>query len=229
MSLVHTYRIIAGHMSLGDGHVPGGSITFSATTAGFENIWTVPAGVTSLSKIDMYAAGGGGGGVIGNGDHYAGGGGGSGGFLEDASMSVTPGETLIIIVGVGGRPGAVNIENRQEFVGSQTTGTKNGAAGGATLIRRGASTILTVTGGGGGIGDAGDDKNIGTSGAGGIPGGVAGGPQNNLRRHYPPVPGGNNGTGYGTGGNSQAYADPTLVSAPTAGGDGIIEISWGTA
>jgi hypothetical protein len=99
------------------------------TTTGTTS-WTVPTGVTSVSAV---AVGGGAGGM-----HAPGGGTGSaggGGALTYAnSFSVTPGETLNIIVGAGGAGGIYS---------SSTLPTN----GGETSIRR-SSTKLIYAGGG---------------------------------------------------------------------------------
>ena len=116
--------------------------TFTASGA-----FTVPAGVTA---IDVFLVGGGGGGGAGyaiNSSSYQGGGGGGGGRTKtQKSISVTPGQTMAVIVGAGGA-GASVIE------GSPATGGN----GGTTSIVINGSTYSSA-GGEGGIGYSGDGE-----------------------------------------------------------------------
>ena len=78
-------------------HTAGGiKVTYSAATSGTS--WTVPSGVTGITVKSWGAGGGGGGGNSSN----AGGNGVGAGFAQ-ATFSVTPGETLTLRVGGGGR------------------------------------------------------------------------------------------------------------------------------
>lgn len=67
--------------------------------------FAVPAGVTRLS-VELYGAGGGGGGGSSNQSNFAcfgvGGGGGGGGAYTSTILEVQPGQTLSIVVGIGG-------------------------------------------------------------------------------------------------------------------------------
>ena len=64
--------------------------------------FTVPAGVVQVSAV---CVGGGGGGGGNNGTSGPGAGGGGGGSLAYGTFDVTPGESLTVIVGVGGYAG----------------------------------------------------------------------------------------------------------------------------
>ena len=59
-------------------------VSFNSST-----VWTVPAGVTSLSRVQVWGAGGGGGGSSGSGNSSTGGS--PGGYSEAAGVAVTPG------------------------------------------------------------------------------------------------------------------------------------------
>ena len=59
------------------------------------NVWTVPAGVTSVEALVVAGGGGGGNGT-------AGGGGGAGGVVYNSALAVTPGSTYTVGVGGGG-------------------------------------------------------------------------------------------------------------------------------
>ena len=102
----------------------------SAGTSSF----VVPVGVTSISAV---AVGGGGGGNYAMFDTYPGGGGGGGG-LAYGTFTVTPGETLTIVVGAAGAGGVF--------------GSRAGGAGGNSQVKRG-DTVLLQGGGGGGTTD----------------------------------------------------------------------------
>ena len=118
--------------------------------------WVVPAGVTS---IDVVLVGGGGGGGGGNG--------GDGGQVS-STLTVTPGETLNVIVGAGGAESLIGQTNivvlgtgaaRTQSSKAGEVGTTvrspyintnvSGSGGGASSLQRG-STLLMVAGGGGG-------------------------------------------------------------------------------
>lgn len=201
-----------------------GSQTY--TTAGTYS-FTVPNGIYTLTA-SIVGGGGGGGGFRGNGDNHAGGAGGSGGFYTGSTISVTPGETLTLVVGAGG--GSASFEFNGGFICTGTAyGTSgtywNGTAGGNTSISRGATALLTATGGQPGIGSGPGDNCSGSSGAGGSPSGVNGGSINCNRNSYGATQGGNNGTGYGKGGNGNASSG-FPANCPQVGGTGYIALSW---
>jgi hypothetical protein len=121
--------------------VPGGSEFFD--TSGFFT-FTVPQGVTEIYVAAWGGSGGGGalgpgavniGSSCSSGTNFAcAGGGGARGASIGARLTVTPGETLNIVVGGGG--------------GIRTN--EPGGGGGTTFIRRGGVDVLVVPGGGGG-------------------------------------------------------------------------------
>jgi len=100
--------------------------------------WTVPVGVTEVSAVVVGGGGGGaGGGSFGNGN---GGGGGGAGGLAYGTFTVTPGESLTIIVGSAGAGGA----------GDWSSPT-NGANGGNSQVKRSTTVLLQGSGGLGGL------------------------------------------------------------------------------
>ena len=106
----------------------------------------VPPGVTSVDYLVV--AGGGGGG------HTIGGGGGGGGF-KTGTLSVNPGDSIVVTVGAGGAAG---------------TGAGNGSDGGDSVFGS-----ITATGGGGGGSDSSQAGRAGGSGGGGGNSGSSGG------------------------------------------------------
>jgi hypothetical protein len=100
-----------------------GTTTLTATV-------TVPAAMTRV-RITVQAAGGGGGGQNAYGYGFEGSGGGGGGGWGTGTFAVTPGQTLTVVVGVGGSGGSVG---------------SSGSNGGSTSV----TGFLTVLGGGGG-------------------------------------------------------------------------------
>ena len=178
------------------------------TTAGTSS-FIVPVGVTSISAV---AVGGGGGGNRGMFDTYPGAGGGGGG-LSYGTFTVTPGETLTIVVGSGGDGGV--------FASS------NGKVGGNSQVKRG-STVLLQGGGGGGTTNSsaynpsdggsggtstGTERDGGGSGGdGGSPYGYSVGQQSG---------GGGGAGGYsGDGGDGGAFNSGVYQSTAGSGGGG---------
>ena len=134
---------------------------------GSAQTFTVPEGVTSIS-VDAYGAG-----APNTATHYGGKGG-----RNQATLSVTPGETLNIYVGGSGTV-------RHPFYGGNIAGWNGGALGnfgyydplpsaGATDIRIGGTSLsdrVIVAGGGGATGNSGNDGRHGGHG-GGLVGGA---------------------------------------------------------
>ena len=169
------------------------------TTAGSSS-WVVPAGVTSISVVVI---GGGGGGVY----STSGGSGGAGGNLRySTSISVTPGETLTIIRGIGG---AIST-------------TAAGAGGASSIVRASNSTTLISAAGGGG-GRVTNTPNVqnGTSTAiGGTIGGGTGG-RATTATTTTSASGGGGAAGYsGNGGNAGTGAVAGTAGAGGGGGGG---------
>lgn len=187
--------------------------------------FTVPSGVTSMSA-SVIGAGGGGGGSDGYGDNHAGGGGGSGGYWS-GSFAVSAGQVITVTVGAGGAPADWTFNGNYICLPGGTTSNKNGASGGNTTISDSAGTIM-VTGGQGAGGNTSDNCD-GYSGAGGTPGGVAGGPINCNRNDYCPTSGGANGSGYGNGGSSNGFVGcngRNNAICPAGGTSGSVTLYW---
>ena len=177
------------------------------TTAG-TNSFVVPVGVTSISAV---AVGGGGGGAGAMFDIGPGAGGGGGG-LSYGTFTVTPGETITIIVGDGGSGG--------------TFGSGyNGSAGGNSQVKRG-STVLLQGGGGGGTVDysaynpsdpGSGGTSTGTERDGGGSGGDGGGPYGYSAGQKS---GGGGGAGGYSGNGGEGGAESSGVYVATAGSGG---------
>tara|TARA_Y100001972_G_scaffold15543_1_gene16445 strand:+ start:8 stop:1741 length:1734 start_codon:yes stop_codon:yes gene_type:complete len=95
--------------------------------------WTVPDGITSISAV---CVGGGGGGGRASGENIGPQGGGGGGLSYQNNISVTPGESLTVIVGEGGAGG--------------TSSSPTGGTGGTSEIKSGTTTLVKANGGSGG-------------------------------------------------------------------------------
>lgn len=120
-------------------------VTFPRSAITAAGGWTFPDG---YARADLLVVAGGGGGGA-----WVGGGGGAGGVVEMSAVAVTPGQTVPITVGVGGR-GA----------------TKTAAgAGGFTAGTNGqdSSVGFTAIATGGGVGASWDDQSAGSGGSGG--------------------------------------------------------------
>ncbi len=126
----------------------------------------VPAGVTRLT-VDMWGGGGGGGGAgpglpaptsgacnAGTAGYSAGGGGGASGSVGRFAFNVTPGESLTVFVGEGGVFGSTG---------------QNGAKGGTSFIRRGATDLVIAPGGFGGQGGPTSTMSLGSGSCGSAP------------------------------------------------------------
>lgn len=177
-------------------------------------LFTVPAGITSLT-CTVVGAGGGGGGLWNPGDAWSGAGGGSGGLYSNQTIAVVPGTVLQVVVGAGGAGGSYLSTGTWVCVTSQGY-TFNGAAGGYSAI----VGWFQAEGGSG----AGNPVAGGPVGYGGSPSGVNGSYAavnclNNL-------PGGSNGTGYGSGGMGGSCVNPYSGGCGQTGQDGYVRIAW---
>ncbi len=170
--------------------------------------FTVPAGVTSIT-VRTWGAGGGGGSLA---DATGGGGGGA---YASSVLTVTPGATYSVSVGLGGtagNPGASSSFGGTLVVaagGSSTAGTIGGAGGtvaastGTTRFAGGKGGDAATNSGGGGGGSA---TTIGAGGAGDPGSGTTGG---------------NGGTGEGNGGRGgDRTMDNSTAGSPPGGGGG---------
>lgn len=192
-----------------------GRTTYTFTLINAPETWTVPPGV-SLIKIEAW--GGEGGKNIHDGESWNGG---KGGYAY-GNLSVTPGESLTVVV--GGK-GGDNTYGSSKWAGggyngggdvTQRTGDYDGAGcgGGASDVRRGGTGLadrIIVAGGGGGAG--GGVTTAGHGGEGGAGGGLTG--QNGQTAGGAGGAGGTQSTGnaLGIGGNG-------LGGARKAGGAG---------
>ncbi|HVS58348.1 MAG TPA: DUF2341 domain-containing protein [Candidatus Saccharimonadales bacterium] len=184
--------------TVGGVNANGGSQTY--TTPGSDT-FTVPSGITSVIAKAWGAGGGGGGGGAGG----AGGNGGGGGFSQ-ATLTVTPGETLNITVGSAG--GAGN--------GSGRSGAGGGGGGYSGVLRSTTPLLLAAGGAGGGGGGQTNGETGGDGGAGGGTSGVSGSTAD--------IAGGGGGGSQssggtaGTGGSNSGVAGSSLTGG--AGADG---------
>jgi len=128
-----------------EGCISGTRVTFAYTAN--TQPWIVPAGVTEIT-VKAWGAGGGGRPSSGGGDGIGGG----GGFARGA-LSVTPGETLTVLVGGGGGSRRASTYGGG---GSGGDGAWDGySGGGRTELLREGTTLLVAGGGGGGGGRTG--------------------------------------------------------------------------
>jgi len=182
--------------------------------------FTVPANTYQINCTCVGGGGGAGGmGVGGNGVVYPAGGGAAGG-TSSGWISVTPGQTITIIVGAAGTGGAASSSSSAGSYGT------NGGTGGTSSIGAfmsapggsgGGATTAGTFGGTGGLGIGGQINQAGgngTDGSGGI--GVA---------YY----GGNGGSSSQGGGGRSALAFSTSVQngrAPGSGGGSVYNATW---
>lgn len=115
---------------------------------GGDQSFTVPVG-TKLLAIGLYGAGGG----VGH-DDYRYIDGGSGGYVEGV-LSVSPEDTLNVIVGEGGKSGLPEVPNDSSYGGGTegfyiNNGHHGGAGGGRSAIQIDSIDVVSAGGGGGG-------------------------------------------------------------------------------
>jgi CshA-type fibril repeat protein len=196
--------------------------TFNFT--GDEQHWVVPSGVTSVS-VQLIGAGGGGG----RGGLTPAANGGGGGYVAGV-LSVTPGQTLTVIVGQGGKRQTkaevdaltTDAMRRNASYGGGGTGRTAtstndmgfGSGGGRSAIRSGLGTVdLATAGAGGGAGYA-----TGGGAGGGLEGVVADGAVNSGRGGGGTQTAG--GTSNGTIGAKYAGGYPPTTDTSGGGGSG---------
>nr|WP_315180340.1 T9SS sorting signal type C domain-containing protein [uncultured Flavobacterium sp.] len=202
-----------------------------------DGTFVVPAGVTSLT-VKAWGGGGSGGGATNAGNMIArGGSGGGGGAYASATITVTPGESLSIIVGVGGAKALAgqngNSGGNSTITGFTSSIFASGGSGGIGNI----DGAATVVGGAGGVATAGTTKTAGTaggsgntqydavSGAGGAganSGGAGGAGISGLGN----TQSGNDGSNPGGGGGGGRTSQDAGSTTGGAGGDGQVIISW---
>ncbi len=194
--------------SSSSGTTINGVTTFSTATAGTS--YVVPAGITTLT-VEAWGAGAGSGGTGPSGGSSGAGGG--GGYAK-ADISVTPGETLSVLVGGAGGAGTLGA-----VVGA------GGGGGGYSGILRSATALVQAGGGGGGAG-SGTTGNGGAGGAGGGASGIIGVDGTGTALGHKGDPGlvGSGGAG-GAGGTGN---DGLIGTANTGGAGGKGFTSGGT-
>lgn len=167
-----------------------GTRTFTAT--GANQTYIVPTGVTSLN-VYMWGAGGGSRG-------------GAGAYVQ-GTLTVTPGETLTVVVGKGGGVAAGSAGVAGVFGGGggvkSGDGSNTGGGGGASSILRSTTYVVIAGGGGGGA----------ANGIGGAASATTNG-QNGTALISPFATAGGGGQSNGTGGS----AGPTSGGGPVYSG-----------
>jgi len=125
---------------------------------GDDQTFVVPAGVTCIDVL-LWGAGGG------SGDNSDGGNGGGGAFVR-GRLGVTPGQTLTVVVGGGGRRGIVDANGNflmpVIYGGGGRGRSENrggGGGGGRSAIRLATTEWATAAGGGGGAGSGSNSGN----------------------------------------------------------------------
>lgn len=177
--------------------------------------FTVPAGVVRLD-VQCWGAGGGGGFTANGAGVHGGGGGAGGGALK--IWTVTPGDSITVVVGGGGAgvPGGTAVDTNGG-AGADSTVTRSGV----TITGKGGSGGRSETngsvGGAGGIANNGDINIEGGVGTSGITARGGAGGSNGVTGSAPATTGfGGGGGGYGGGGSG----------ASSAGRDGFVWIRW---
>ncbi len=122
-----------------------GSTTFNFT--GGSQTFVVPAGVVSITIVASGAAGGIGGVTVGGIPGLGG--------RTTATVPVTPGASLTVLVGGMGRDGRPDFATAGGFNGGGDSTGDGGGGGGASSVRDGATPLVVVGGGGGGGGESG--------------------------------------------------------------------------
>ncbi|WP_328952676.1 hypothetical protein [Kitasatospora purpeofusca] len=188
---------------------PTGSFTncTRVTYSGGDQTFTVPAGVTAV-YARVFGAGGAGSPRA----YYTGQYGGGGGGYTTGTLAVTPGQSLTLTVGQGGRMNSTNAAyggggaGGQGFTAVGGASATGGSGGGMSAVWNGAygTNPLVVAGGGGGSSPGADATTPAAGGGGGSNGG-----QDNQ-----PAASGRGGTQSAGG----AAATQTACAAATAGG-----------
>ena len=187
---------------------PGTAIVVTATGT---TSHVVPDGKTFV-EIKAWGSGGGGGGGTTSGG--PGGSGGGGGFAHATQISVTPGETLDVIIGIGGSPG----------FGDGVESAAGGGGGGRTWVRRPGGLINLIEAGAGG-GGGGSDSSPGTGATGG--GGAGGGATGQAGEASGSSTGGGGGTQLAGGAGGTGADQAGVAGTAGAGGDGAHDTGTG--
>lgn len=167
------------------------------------DIWTVPAGVTS---VEVLVVAGGGGGAVG--------GGGAGGLIYNASYSTTPSQNITVTVGDGGAGAGWGSQGTNGSNSVFDTNTAVGGGGGSH------NTDGRAGGSGGGAGYGTYTGGTGTAGQGNAGADTVGHNDN---------PGGGGGGGGAVGGNTDEYVGGNGgvgLDYSTEFGTGVGESGW---
>ena len=204
-----------GSDTVGVFEAPAGANTTGCT-------WSVPSGVTSL-RVLVVAGGGGGGGYL------TSGGGGGGGVIHEVGATVTPGDSVNVLVGKGGA-GGTNAWNQPNNYNNGFNGNNSsfgslvaigggGGGGGGSNSQYGNPGSAGGSGGGGGRCWVGCNTSLSTSNGNRRLGGAATSGQGNVGGNAPFMSGGG-------GGGAGAAGSASTGSAAGNGGDGIsVDIS----
>lgn len=220
-----TVGLAAGALTAIAGAQPAAATTTTQTfTSVGSATFVVPAGVTSLTVVAQ-----GGKGADGGGNMWVSSGGEGG--RETATIAVTPGESLQIVVGSA----ATSETGGSNGGGTATSGTTAGGGGGASDVRQGGTALVNrvvVAGGGGGGGRSGPGSHGGNGGGGGgtagsnadgvTQGGDVSGAGGGAGTNVAGGAGGvNNGAGVGNPGTLGVGGNgPSTCEDPGAGGGG---------
>ena len=190
---------------------PPSSSTFTYGT----NDFVIPVGVTEISVTATGGGGGGGGGGYGTGGETggSGAGGGSGFTTTVSNIAVTTGETLSVVVGVGGAGGTTHY-SRPSRGGFALRNEYYGGNGTSSRVLRSSTTLVTAAAGDGGYPGV-------ESGQGAIPGGA--GYRNGSGGTYVGggvVPGGNGGDSFFTAGARGVASGSGTAPSGTLGSGG---------
>lgn len=154
---------VSGQISMSDGYSKSNYNNVASFTSEGTTDWTVPAGVYSV-WVKMWGAGGRGGSTNSPG--------GGGGFIN-GYLSVTPGNTVKILVGLGGIS-----DDYAEDCQLETGGSNVRHGGAASVVYYNGSTYMIAGAGGGGslsYSNAGGGAGGGVNGSNGVTGGSNGG------------------------------------------------------
>lgn len=196
-----------GTAGAGDG-APGGDSAIQWSVPGTYS-FRVPRGVTSIRTQGI-----GGGGSGGGGGQYGNGGGGSGGYLDNTSVSVVPGQTVNVLVGRGGANG-----NGSDTIIQFPS---------RTFVLNGGKQASAYTGGDGGSpngsqgeqGKNGDAPNYYSGSGASSPYGEGGQGANTNNKTSRPGAG---GTGAGGGGG---WSNSLATVSGGLGGAGFVRLEW---
>ncbi|WP_421288134.1 glycine-rich domain-containing protein [Aeromonas veronii] len=183
--------------------------------------WVVPTGVYKV-LVTVIGAGGGGGGASSSTNYNASGGGGGAGGYAKKLVNVSPGDSIPITIGTGGK-GAQNGTVAASPGQTSSFGTFCSATGGSpgNSAVGGSTSSMCGAGGGGGLGSGGDIDGYGGHGSAGI-------------ASAPSAAGGSVGQGQGgtalaslgRGGNGGATVTGNQGAAGQDGLNGIVIVEW---